>query len=106
MESRVGKDESLKGPVKKPTGFMTLSWCLYDELNRQCRPDLEHVHVPLMEGRAAAAQVYPDPLCRAICKGIAKQKSVDQDIGHVTSKLLGLDHLNSINQSGVRAIPC
>ena len=77
MESRIGSDSNVKGPVKKPTGFMTSSWCIRDELDRRCSPELNHTHVPLVEGRAAAAQVYPEPLCRAICAGIARQKAYD-----------------------------
>ena len=98
MESRVGKDPEVRGPVKKPTGFMTSSWCLRDELDRRCSPDLNHYHVPLVEGRAAAAQVYPEPLCKAICVGIARQKTYDIGIC-AESKLLNRRQLNSIIES-------
>ena len=30
-------------------------------------------HIPLMNGRARAAQTYPNALCRAICRGIIRQ---------------------------------
>ena len=43
------------GLVKKPTGFMTSSKCIAKELDKKC--DGGHSHVPLMAGRAAAAQV-------------------------------------------------
>ena len=33
-----------------------------------------HEHVHLMNGRARAAQGYPSTLCRAICRGISKEK--------------------------------
>ena len=33
-----------------------------------------HKHVPLMNGRAKAAQVYPDTLCRAVCRGLKKNE--------------------------------
>ena len=63
------------GLVKKPTGFMTSSKCLAEDLNRKC--DGGHDHVPLMAGRAAAAQVYPEMLCEAICRGVVKQKTLE-----------------------------
>ena len=47
------------GPGKKPTGMMTNSWCLQQELSRNCPGDHEHVH--LVGGRASAAQEYPRP---------------------------------------------
>ena len=63
-------------PVKKPTGFSSNSWAIMRELNRLCH-DKSHVHVPLMGGRAAGAQVYPGKLCEAICRGLARQKDYD-----------------------------
>ena len=38
----------------------------------------KHEHVPLMHGRARAAQTYPDALCNAICQGIVKQIQEDR----------------------------
>ena len=67
-----------------PTGFvkqkaeglcMSNSWCGREAVALQCTGD--HAHVPLMGGRAAAAQVYPPELCAAICTGLAKQKEYD-----------------------------
>ena len=37
-----------------------------------------HDHVIFERGRAAAAQVYPPTLCRAICKGLMEQVEVDR----------------------------
>lgn len=37
-----------------------------------------HEHIRLERGRAANAQVYPDELCRAICRGIGKQIEADR----------------------------
>ena len=64
------------GLVKKPTGFMPRSQFLLRELDKK-RPG-DHEHVPLMGGRAAGAQVYPDMLCEAICRGVVQQKKHDQ----------------------------
>ena len=38
---------------------------------------LWRVHQHLMSGRAAAAALYPPALCKAICRGLAKQRSYD-----------------------------
>ena len=63
------------GPVLKPTGMLTFSWCLQLELSRRCPRSHEHVH--LVGGRAAAAQEYPKELCESICRGLAAQKKED-----------------------------
>ena len=57
MTSRIGRDPNDVGPVKKPTGFMTTSWCIRDELDKRCHVGLDHQRVPLVERRAAAAPV-------------------------------------------------
>ena len=36
-----------------------------------------HEHIKLEDGRARAAQVYPDELCKAICRGLEAQLKVD-----------------------------
>ena len=64
------------GRVKKPTGFMSSSRYVAEELNKYC--DGSHDHVHLVAGKAAAARVYPDDLCRAMLRGTAKQKKADQ----------------------------
>ena len=67
------------GLVKKPSGFMTSSRCVAKELDKRC--DGGHSHVPLMAGRAAAAQVYPDMVCEA------KQKKFESSNIVTTGKL-------------------
>ena len=62
------KDACGIGKVKKPTGFITNSSHLADQLGNKCLGG--HRHIQLMGGRAAACQVYPDKLCRAMLKGI------------------------------------
>ena len=62
--------------VKKPTGFMTSSRFVAEELNKYC--DGSHDHVHLMSGKlTAAAQVYPPDLCKAMLRGTRKQKIAD-----------------------------
>ena len=62
-------------PAKKPTRWLTNSPCLAETLERPCPRD--HVHEPLMGGRAKAAQVYPPGLCAAVVAGFAEQLRVD-----------------------------
>ena len=69
---------SIKGetrPARKPTSFMTNSWYIANELTRRCSG--KHQHFSLMEGRAKAAEEYPDGLCKAICNGMKKQQAFD-----------------------------
>ena len=75
MSSHLKEKDGDRGWVKKPTGFMTSSRCVADQLERRC--DGRHDHVHLVGGRAAAAQVYPPALCQAMIKGIVMQKKVD-----------------------------
>ena len=75
MESHWDDKNGMKGPVKKPTGFMTSAPRLAEKLAKKCRGEHEHVH--LMGGRATHAQVYPDPLCHAIAEGVLEQKRDD-----------------------------
>ena len=58
--------------AKKPTRFMTNSRSIGHELRRKC--DRAHPHQPLVDGRAKDAARYPPALCRAICRGIVKEK--------------------------------
>ena len=64
-------DESGGGRVKKPTGFLTNSEFLRDQLSKKCMGG--HHHIQLLGGRARACQVYPDKLCRAILVGIRNE---------------------------------
>ena len=75
METHVKEVGGETGMVLKPTGFLTSSWCIATELNARCAGN--HEHIPLMGGRAAKAAIYPPALCRAICKGLIKQKEYD-----------------------------
>ena len=76
------QDPEGKGPAQKPTRFMTNSPCVANQLQRKCPNRMTHAkshkHVPLLNGRAKAAQKYPTMLCRAICKGIVQQIQADR----------------------------
>ena len=67
-----GKTKSQLVLAKNPTKFMTNSRSLGRELSRMC--DGEHTHQPLVDGRAKDAARYPPALCKAICRGVAKEK--------------------------------
>ena len=58
-------EDGVDTPAKKPTGVLSSSWCILDELSLRC--DGSHVHQHLMSGRAAAAALYPPALFKAIC---------------------------------------
>ena len=62
--------------MRKPTGFMTSSKHVAEELRKRCMGGHRHVH--LEGGRASAAQIYPPALCEAILRGVVRQKKTDQ----------------------------
>ena len=55
MTTHIETKNGVRGHVKKPTGFLSSSKCVRQELNKKCIGD--HSHVPLVGGRAAGAQV-------------------------------------------------
>ena len=75
MTSPITGSDGQVGRVKKPTGFLSSSRFIAAELNRYC--DGSHDHVHLVAGKAAAAQVYPPELCKAMLRGARKQKQAD-----------------------------
>ena len=68
----VGSTSSQLMVAKKPTRFMTNSRSVGIELRKKC--DGSHPHHPLIDGRAKDAARYPLALCRAIGRGIMKEK--------------------------------
>ena len=68
-KNRRGKVE---GYARKRTRFLTNSYWIAQELNRRCEGN--HAHVPLLDGKAGAAAIYPVELCRAICRGLLREK--------------------------------
>ena len=94
MLSRVGGIGSELGPVLKPTGFLTNCPGIARELARTCPRD--HVHVPLVGGRAAGAAIYPEKLCMAICRGLAAQKR-DNKTRTITTLPMDKNRLSSLS---------
>ena len=75
------KDGSVIGPAKKPTGFMTNSVCIARRLMKKCPNTTRrqvHQHIRLENGRAQAAQIYLDELCKEMCEGLIEQIEVDR----------------------------
>lgn len=59
-------------PARKSTKFMSNSYHITNELSRKC--DRTHIHQPLVDGRAKGTEVYPPGLCKAICRGLIKER--------------------------------
>ena len=58
--------------AKKPTRFLSNAWCIVDDVSIRC--DKSHPHQHLVGRRAGNASEYPDGLCNAICRRLARQK--------------------------------
>ena len=70
------KDKLGGALAKKPTKFLTNSPCVAEQLMKRCMGKETHKHqrhASLVHGRAKQAQIYPKPLCVAICRGIKEQ---------------------------------
>ena len=87
------------------------SRCVRQELDTKCTGD--DTHVPLVGGRAAGAQVYPQMLCKAICREVARQQKEDASmavsIGKMTTdEVRSVAHyicnLNEGTRSGIQKI--
>ena len=97
MTSHVRERDGPRGLVKKPTGFITSSRCVAAQLNVQC--DGSHLHVHLVGGRASAAQVYPDELCRAILRGVVRQKAADNKIASIAVPIVSSSQIRGFISS-------
>lgn len=86
-------DAGISTPAMKPTGFLSSSWCILEELSLRC--DHSHPHQQLVGGRAAAAALYPPALCKAICKGLVRQRAYDKS-GLVGGRQFGRKELKSM----------
>ncbi len=83
------------GYVFKPTCFITNSRKVFFLLDKQCNG--RHTHIPLMNGRAKKAEVYPTDLCEHICKGIREQLDHDLLMQRMPQKLVGsLDSIKPV----------
>lgn len=82
--------------AKKPTIFMTSSLGIADVPSMRCEGN--HIHQHLTGGRAEDAAIYPQPLCRAICRGMGKQLDME-NANMVPTKAVKLQKLSNINEN-------
>lgn len=66
---------------KKPTQFVTNCPFIAAKLSLKCSGD--HIHEPLLGGKAAAAAIYPPALCKAIVRGLRKHLRVKNGVASV-----------------------
>ena len=60
------------GPAMKRTKFMTNSFAMAEALGMKC--DKRHAHVHLVDGKAKAARVHPEKLCKSLCEAVRQEK--------------------------------
>ena len=70
----MSEDKWDRAPAKNPTRFLTNSPHVGEALAARCQNARreakgQHRHVQLIQGRARAAQVYPQKLCEAMVRG-------------------------------------
>ena len=85
------------GPARKRTGFASSSWAVVEELDGTCG-GMHTTHNHLLEGRAKGAEVYPPAFCRAICRGMARQKLLEET-GAYSSQATTRGQLSSMMNS-------
>lgn len=71
-----GMNVTGEGLNLKPTGILTNSPKIAEQLSRRCRGT--HEHVQLLHGLGKKAQVYPEGFCKAILRGLATQLKEDE----------------------------
>ena len=93
MNSQIETKNGQRGLVKKPTGFLSSSRCVRQELDKKCTGD--HVHV------------------QATCRGVARQQREDASLGVSAGKLSAdevrsfahyICNLNEGERSGIQRI--
>ena len=85
--------EGRNTPARKRIRFMSNSSDILNELGRLCPGDHDHQH--LVNGRAEKAAVYPDGLCRAICRGLSKEIDIEK---RKIKPILGLSALDRVGE--------
>ena len=76
-------DEHGDAHILKPTKLMTNSQHIAAQPSRRCKRS--NRHIPLIGGRAAAAQIYPPALCKAILRGLREHlqaENIIDEYGH------------------------
>ena len=96
------KEKGKEHLIQKTTGFLTNSPEIAKELSRRCSGN--HQHLQLKGGNLTKqAQVYPPELCKAICRGAAREFSF-RGMGHFMIGSLDLvaDTLGSVHGGSMR----
>jgi hypothetical protein len=78
-------DDGVERPVKKPTRWMSNAPRLLRSLGYRCAG--KHKHTQLLNGRAAAAAIYPPELVLAIIRGLQAQREEDARQGNTAPPL-------------------
>ena len=98
-----------EGLVRKAIGFLINAPCIAMQFKRRCfnmSGERKHRHVVLEGGRTKAAQVYPDRLCHAICKGLMDQLENDRRGKFVLAQLEGTEReQQDVNQQLAKEHP-
>jgi len=68
-------------PAQKATGWLTNCSALAELLGRRCPGDQEHQH--LINGRAQAAETYPEELVQAVVKEVKRLRGLECALGAV-----------------------
>ena len=96
------KDDLGEGLVLKPTRFLSNSAEVLQSLNRKCSNcqagAVKHRHVHLLNGRAAAAAVYPPGLIAAVLEGISKQITKDYGVSLNTVEDTNRERENHVHE--------
>ena len=69
----ISKGKEGHGAAREATTFMTNAPHVAEQLQKRCptkQGRIHHRHVTLEGGRRKFAQIYPEGLCRAICRGL------------------------------------
>ena len=91
-------DKDVRLPAKKPTGFMTNSWCVAEMSDRRC--DGSRDHAWLDGGRAPVAAVCPKELCEAVWIGIQRQKQYVTNNGKQVLYMVGQNKAGYYTKNG------
>ena len=73
------------------------------ELDKLCPGDHKHQH--LVSGRAQEAAVYPDGLCRAICRGLIRQIENERNHLRAMLRLCALDKVREVPDCEEKEMP-
>ena len=89
-------------PAKKTTKFMTNCRGVSLELQRRC--DKSHEHQQLLDGRAKHASRYTPELCKALCRGLLKEKHKDNMNVKYLCSVSASDRLGNMEDNGKSGI--